>query len=217
MLGVFLDENLNFNYHIKQVKNKVSTALFFLIKAKNILSSKALKFLYFALVHSHFLYCLPIYSSTSKKNLDTLYIVQKKCIRTICKAKYNSHTQPLFYSLNILPLPDLITFQNLLIMHSIDKEYIRVSFFDSFIKNIAVISHDYPLRNAHDYKVPKINYEYLKSFPLYSFPVTWNNLEPGFRDIELKSLFKYNVKSHLLSKYANFECTKLYCYVCSRS
>ena len=69
----------------------------------------------------------------------------------------------LLASVMVYDLLDLITFQNLVIMHSIDKEYIRVSFFDSFIKNIAVISHDYPLRNAHDYKVPKINYEYLKS------------------------------------------------------
>ena len=77
MLGVFLDENLSFNYHVKQTRNKISKALFFLTKAKNLLSSKALKSLYYALVHPHFLYCLPIYSSTSKKNMDSLYVKQK--------------------------------------------------------------------------------------------------------------------------------------------
>ena len=48
MLGVFLDENLSFDYHIKQTRNKISKALFFLNKAKNLLFSKALKSLYFA-------------------------------------------------------------------------------------------------------------------------------------------------------------------------
>jgi hypothetical protein len=217
MLGVFLDENLSFDYHIKQVRNKVSKALFYLIKAKNILTSKALKILYYALVHSHLLYCLPIYSSTRKKNLDSLYILQKKCIRTISNAKYNSHTQPLFSALNILPLPDLITQQILLIMHSIDKDYCRVTFDGSFLINSASASHDYALRNANDYLLPRTRYESLKVFPFYTFPKTWNDLDPGFRNITCKSLFKFNIKSHLLSKYSDFTCEKLFCYVCSKA
>ena len=217
MLGVFLDENLTFNYHVKQTRNKISKALFFLTKAKNLLSSKALKSLYFALVHPHFLYCLPIYSSTSKKNMDSLYVKQKKCMRVIYNAKYNAHTQPIFYSLGILPLPDLVTLQNLLIMHSIDKDYSRVTFEGFYEKNAAVVNHDYPLRNAGDFIVPRIRLEFLKSFPFFSLPKTWNSLEPGFRNVSIKSLFKYNVKSHLLSKYCEFSCNRLYCYVCSKS
>ena len=46
--------------------------------------------------------------------------------------------------------------------------------------------------------------EYMKKFPLYNLPKTWNSLETGFRDVDSKSLFKYNVKSHLLSKYADY-------------
>ena len=37
MLGVFLDENLNFEYHIKQTRNKISKALFPISKAKHLL------------------------------------------------------------------------------------------------------------------------------------------------------------------------------------
>ena len=217
MLGIFLDENLSFNYHIKQVRNKVSKALYFLVKAKNVLSSKALKTLYFALVHSHLLYCLPIYCSTNKKNLDSLYTLQKKCIRTILNAKYNSHSAPLFTALNILPFPDLITQQILLIMHSIDKKYCRVNFEESFILNSNSVSHDYALRNANDYLLPHTRYESLKNFPFYSFPKIWNELEPGFRSVTCKSIFKYNIKSHLMLKYSNFSCDKLFCYICSRS
>jgi hypothetical protein len=217
MLGVFLDENLSFNYHIKQTRNKISKALFYLNKAKGILSSKALKSLYFALVHPHFLYCLPVYSSTSKKNMDSLYIKQKKCIRIIVNAKYNAHTQPIFLSLKILPLPDLVVSQNLLMMHSIDKEYCRVTFEGFYEKNVAVTNHNYPLRNAGDFIIPRINLEFLKLFPLYILPKTWNDLDPGFRNVSIKSLFKYNLKSHLLSKYSDFKCDRLFCYVCSKS
>ena len=54
MLGVFLDENLNFEYHIKQTRNKISKVLFPISKAKHLLSSSALKSLYYALVHPLF-------------------------------------------------------------------------------------------------------------------------------------------------------------------
>ena len=42
MLGIYFDENLSFDYHIKQTRNKVSKSIFYLNRAKNILTGKAL-------------------------------------------------------------------------------------------------------------------------------------------------------------------------------
>ena len=217
LLGVFLDENLTFNYHFCQIRNKISRSLYSLNQAKNFISVKALKMIYYALIHSHLLYCLPLICSTNQSNVDKLYTLQKKSIRIISQAKYNAHTKPLFFHHNILPFPDLILLQNLIFMHSVDKEYIKVNFSDNFFKSNQILDHNYPLRNAFDYHVPRVRTEFLKKFPLYNLPKTWNSLEPGFRDVNCKSLFKYNVKSHLLSKYADFKCEKLFCYVCSKS
>ena len=54
----FLDENLSFNYHIMQTRNKISKALSFLTKilSKNLQYSKALKSLHFALVRPFYFY-----------------------------------------------------------------------------------------------------------------------------------------------------------------
>ena len=102
-------------------------------------------------------------------------------------------------------------------MHSVDKEYIKVNFSDIFVKSSEILAHNYPLRNASDYHVPRVKSEFMKKFPLYNLPKTWNSLEPGFRDVNSKTLFKYNIKSHLLSKYADYKCEKLFCYVCFNS
>ena len=217
LLGVFLDENLTFNYHFCQIRNKISKSLYSLNQAKHFLSAKALKMIYYALIHPHFLYCLPVICSTTQSNIDKLFIMQKKSLRIISQAKYNAHTLPLFFFHKILPFPDLIIFQNLLFMHSVDKEYIKVKFSDIFVKSSEILTHNYPLRNASDYHVPRVKSEYMKRFPLYNLPKTWNSLEPGFRDVNSKTLFKYNIKSHLLSKYADYKCEKLFCYVCSNS
>ena len=72
-------------------------------------------------------------------------------------------------------------------MHSIDQDYCRVTFDGSFRVNSASVSHDYALRNANDYLLPRTRYESLKLFPFYTFPKIWNNLEPGLGNVELKS------------------------------
>ena len=87
ILGVYIDENLTFDYHLKITNNKISKSLYSLNKVKHCLSSNALKSIYYSLIHPHFLYCLPIVSCTSQKNLNTLIQKQKRCIRIICKAK----------------------------------------------------------------------------------------------------------------------------------
>ena len=214
MLGILFDENLTFNQHFKQVRNKIAKALFFINKAQNILSSVALKSLYYALVHPHLLYCLPIYSCSNNKNINSLFNMQKKCIRIISKAKYSAHSQPLFYSLNILPLQDLITQQQRIIIHSIVYNYSRVSYEDVFKRNSDLIIHNYPLRNADELSLPHARNEYLKRFPFYSFPRLWNNLDPTIKSIGNINTFKFILKKCLLEKYAQFECERLLCYSC---
>ena len=68
-LGVHLDEFLSFDTHCTIISNKLARSNFIISRVKNILPIKSLKTLYFALVHPHLLYCLPIYSCTTQKNL----------------------------------------------------------------------------------------------------------------------------------------------------
>ena len=146
MLGVYFDESLSFNYHCKKVNSKISSALFMISRAKHLLSENSLKRLYYAIIHPHLLYCLPIYSFTSKKNISTLFKKQKQAIRVINKAKYNSHTEPLFHKCDILPLNDLIIQQKLVFMHPLAHNYSLVSF-RNFSKLSNVQNHEYPLLN----------------------------------------------------------------------
>ncbi len=71
-LGVYFDPNLNFQYHISLLISKLSKALYILRSTKNILTENARKSVYYALFHSNIIYCLPIWSSTTKKHLKKL-------------------------------------------------------------------------------------------------------------------------------------------------
>jgi hypothetical protein len=215
MLGVWLDENLTFNYHVKHVKNKISSVLFSMRKVKNILNPAALKTIYYALIHPHFLYCLPIYSCTSTKNIQLLFAKQKACVRIILNAKYNAHSQPLFHSLGILPLESLINHQIGMLMHSIYYDYSLIDYERFFVKNEN--HHHYALRNENEFNffVPRVRTDFLRRFPIFKFATVWNEIETYIKSIQSKVLFKTNLKYFMLNELAGFSCNKLFCYTCS--
>ena len=213
MLGVLLDEKLSFDDHCSNICKKINKALFHIRSVRNTLSSAALTKLYYALIHPHLLYCLTVFSFTSKKNLKLLRNKQKQCIRLIHKAKHNAHTEPLFYKSQILPLDDLITQQKLLLMHSLFHNYSKVSFPDFFL-NSEVNVHRFSLRNENDFHVPRTNSSFIQKMPLIDFPNTWNELDQSLKEISSRGLFKKQLKLFLLDKYANFRCNNLLCYSC---
>jgi hypothetical protein len=115
LLGIHLDEHLNFNYHTDFLCNKLSRSLFCIRRAKNLLSGPALKTLYYAFIQSHLNYCPIILSSTSQQNFNRIKLIQKKAIRIITNSAYTAHTAPLFAQLQILPYEHLIKQAKLLV------------------------------------------------------------------------------------------------------
>ena len=213
MLGVFFDEKLSFDHHCTKVLKKINSALFMINRAKHLLSKKSLRRLYFAMIHPHLLYCLPIYSCTSVKNVEMLHKKQKQCLRTICNAKFNAHSEPLFFNCDILPFKDLIWQQKLLLLHPIAHAH-TASELSYFRKQSSVRDHEYPLRNNTDFHVPRsMNYKVSK-MPLFDFPSSWNRLDESTKTIKSKNSFKKQLKLLCMDGYANFRCRKNLCYSC---
>jgi len=174
LLGIHLDEYLSFNYHVNFLCNKLSKALYCINRAKNLLSTKSLKLLYFALFHSHLNYCPIILNCTSDTNKERIFKMQKKAIRTITKSKYNAHTEPLFKEAKIMTFYNIIFMSSALFMHSYVYEYAPVAFNNVWSRNI---NRNYNLRNNDDFIVPAHRIELFKKSPLFSLPNLWNNLD----------------------------------------
>ena len=65
-LGVYIDPELNFKYHIDYLRRKISNSLYFINRAKNLLTTNTLKMLYHSLINSHLLYCLKSFKNCNK-------------------------------------------------------------------------------------------------------------------------------------------------------
>ena len=106
-LGILIDSNLNFRFHLEEIENKISKSLGILYKLKLILPQNALLKLYYSMVHSHLLYGLVVWGSTFPSYLKKLNSIQNKAVKLIGGGNYLDRVTPYYSKLNILKLPDL--------------------------------------------------------------------------------------------------------------
>ena len=107
-LGVLIDANLSWDYHISELSKKLSLANGIIMKLRHYAPQSALISVYYAIFYSHLNYGCSVWSLTTNYNLDTINVLQKKCIRSIKFAPYNSHTTPLFAETKLLKFEDMI-------------------------------------------------------------------------------------------------------------
>ncbi len=218
-LGVHFDQNLNFKYHIKIIRTKISRSLYSLRAVKNILPQDSLQQLYHTLIHCHLIYAIQIWSSTSPANFQNLVTLQKSAVRIITNAKYNAHTEPIFKKCNILPLPNLIEFFKLQFMQRFSQKFLPVSFEGVWIRNSIRYEgeNEIILRNNDAFNIPFSRLVSLDRQPLFALPRMWEEFpDQQIKFIRNKVEFDQKLKSHFLNLLSgNVICNRLFCYSCS--
>jgi hypothetical protein len=190
--------------------------------AKNVLSKKALTTLYYSLIHSHLIYAIQIWSCTSPSIVNELVIKQKMAIRIIHNATYNAHTESLFKSSSILPLPLLTDYFKLQFMYLLDFNHLPASFNNVWIKNSdrrgETGEERIVLRNEDDYFVPLARLSSIAIHPLVYYPKLWNEFVNPCKSTSSKILFKKELKKYYLDQLdANYKCNCLLCPHCHLS
>jgi hypothetical protein len=221
-LGVYLDSKLNFKYHVSKMCKKIASSLYVINMAKNFLSFTALKSLYFALVHSHFIYGIHVWSAAPQYVINSLEKLQKKAIRIINSAPYNSHTEPLFKKCEILPISLLIKYFKLLFMYDFANDLLPLSFKNTWVtnavrRNADQIQNRYEIRILRDDNllyIPFVRLEQFIRFPLVDFPKLWNTYS-NLVVAPSRNVFKTLLKNHFLSSLSDtINCNRLLCPVC---
>ena len=106
-LGLIIDMNLNFGFHISNIAYKISRTVGIISKIRHYLPKTALLKIYYAQIHSHLLYGFIIWGSTFPTYLKKLIILQNKAVKFIRAAKFCDSSSPYYKRLKILKLTDL--------------------------------------------------------------------------------------------------------------
>ena len=106
-LGIYLDSKLHFQPHISKIEIKVAKAVGILSKLRFLFPKSTLILLYYALIHPHLLYALPLWGRTFPTYLTKLQRLQNKALLIVFNCKQHDSLTPLFHKLEILKIRDL--------------------------------------------------------------------------------------------------------------
>ena len=129
-LGVLIDEKLTWKHHITAIKSKMSKYIGILYRLKNILPLTARKNIFHSFIQSHINYCSLIWGTSTKSNIDSIFVVQKKAMRALMPGNVNqfyidgsipTHTKPSFTKFNILTVHNIILKNILIFMQKIHR------------------------------------------------------------------------------------------------
>ena len=126
---------LIFNFILKQLSPNCLKPYIFSDQPRIFLQKKSLKAIYYSIFHCYLVYCVPIWSCTSQKSINNLFVMQKKAVRLIIGSRYNAHSEPIFRELGILPLNKIIDFFNLQFMQNFVQGFLPISFNNVWVTN----------------------------------------------------------------------------------
>ena len=81
--GIWIDDKLNWKYHIAQLSNKLSKIVGLVKEIMWTLGKNSLTQLYYTLAYPHLIYCNVVWAANYITNSNSIMIIQKKLVRII--------------------------------------------------------------------------------------------------------------------------------------
>ena len=86
LLGIVIDDRLNWKPQIQYVKSKLSSILSIMYKASTLITTAGMYTLYCFLFQPYTSHCNEIWGNNYASNIKCLCIIQRKAVRLICNA-----------------------------------------------------------------------------------------------------------------------------------
>ena len=214
-LGVLVHKNFRFQGHFEKVLDKVKKGVNALIRAKFILNYQAKINIYHSLIHSHINYCcLSWISKISSKQMKQLSTLQKKAMRAVFNAKYNTHSNILFYLSRVTKVEDLFEKESLLFMYRF-KENILPTAISKAIKGLTEV--DKPLTRNHASSKSLSIKGVKKGDIFYDMIDFWNKCKSEIKEQSFEMPSVKERINHLLRQRYEFDCDRTKCFSCFRT
>ena len=200
-LGIYIDENLSWKYHITQLSNKLCRANGMLSKIRHFVTPSLLKTIYHAIFSSHMRYGCIVWGQIGSPLRSRICNLQNKALRIMCFAKLFDKTKPLFVKLNLLQFSDVVLLENILLSHAFVTKSLPVSFNDFF--SLTNIVHRYETRRTANvfFKVKMVNTTRFGLNSIKSLCVkSWNSLLLAHPMVNFQNIKKFSLIT-LVQKY----------------
>ena len=186
-LSIIIDSNLNWKKQVKSISIKMKRSIVILSKLRYYVHLDILISLYYSFIYPFLKYGLVVWGNTYPTNINPLFILQKRAVRTMTFCKLDEHSSPLFKQTNILKLSDLIKFQISIFMYKFHRNQLPRCLIAIFCQSekYIIIVQGYPLRiHMHFQKQELI----MANSELNSLELkVWNALDADLKTLSFKT------------------------------
>ena len=197
-LGVVIDENLDWNSHVKHMLSKLTAGIHSLNMVKNIVPFYLKRIIYLANIQSHLNYAVCVWGSMlTSSNRNKVKVKQNHAIRAIFNLNRRTSVKPFLKKARLLNFEDLMNLSLLNISYRYVNDYLPLR-----ITNLYEIqTHDRITRNRNSLLTPVHSLEiYNKSF-LGRAPHLWLHLSNTLKSAKTKKLFSKTYTHSCISSY----------------
>lgn len=111
-LGIVLDSKLQWGPHVYALGNRLSSAVYAIREVRKLTDVATARLVYFAYFHSLMSYGILLWGAGA--DISVIFILQKRAIRAIYNLKSRDSLRDLFNKINILTLPSLYIYENIM-------------------------------------------------------------------------------------------------------
>ena len=217
---MYIDGVINWNTHINELCKKLSRANGIISKLRYNAPLDICKRVYYAIFFSHLINGCNLWSLTpNNKNISRIERLQKKCVRIMTFAPFNSHTNPIFQELEMLKVRDVIKIHQMKLIFDFHRDCLPDDLMSLFKLTTDVQTTNLVLSSSKNNLLYTPRFQtmtYGKKSIKYQCPKIWNqtfkngSLQTELdrtKDIKLDSIktvnhFKKSLKRHYLYTYS---------------
>ena len=194
VLGVHLDEELNWNNQVNAVNKKARYAAINLNRVNQLLPFKSRMTLYNCLVASHFNYADTVWAGCSLTNQQKLQRTQNMAVKSMLGLKRRESSEQALKTANLLSLNEKRKIHEAVYIHKGLAGKLPTAISDEY-------KQYYSLKNNRSadrkiLRIPKHKTQQYENSPLYRTIKTWNSIPQDIKDAETTS-FKQTYQRHL--------------------
>ena len=176
LLGVYVDQHLNWKFQVEQTIKKCNSYLYLLLRIKTFLNLHSRKLFFNAYILPHLDYCCTIWGNCSDKLSETILKFQKRAARIILDKDYNSPSEELFKELRWMTFQERIKYKKAILVYkslnNVCPEYLQTKFTHLQTNSCQTLRS---VEN-NELTVPTPRLEFYRKSLCYSGPIIWNTI-----------------------------------------
>ena len=174
ILGVYIEENCQWNNHLQHVCKKVSSYIWLLSKIKSYLSLELRSIFYSAYILPQFNYCNIIWGNSSNYNVSKITKLQRRACKVILENQYEN-LESAMKKLNLLSFDQNVFVNKAKMMYKVANGLVPQYVVDLFQSKADGLQNT-SLRSVsnHNFTIPQPKYSLYKESLSYSGPVISN-------------------------------------------